>query len=96
MYPIGSMDGIFTYIWLIFRVNVGKYTIHGSHGYVYKHVFSDIHVHGILLNKIFLRRGFNDIFENINKNTFKHIQHIHNKGKQSLTKAVFIKAKGFL
>ena len=30
--PIGSMYGIFTYIWLIFMVNVGKYTIHGSHG----------------------------------------------------------------
>ena len=27
--PIGSMYGIFTYIWLIFMVNVGKYTIHG-------------------------------------------------------------------
>ena len=25
--PIGSMYGIFTYIWLIFMVNVGKYTI---------------------------------------------------------------------
>ena len=24
--PIGSMYGIFTYIWLIFMVNVGKYT----------------------------------------------------------------------
>ena len=24
--PIGSMYGIFTYIWLIFLVNVGKYT----------------------------------------------------------------------
>ena len=24
--PIPSMYGIFTYIWLIFRVNVGKYT----------------------------------------------------------------------
>ena len=35
-YPIGSMYGIFTiftYIWLIFMVNVGKYTIHGSYGY---------------------------------------------------------------
>ena len=30
--PIGSMYGIFTYIWLIFMVNVGKYTIHGSCG----------------------------------------------------------------
>ena len=25
--------GIFTYIWLIVTVNVGKYTIHGSYGY---------------------------------------------------------------
>ena len=30
--PIGSMYGIFTYIWLIFMVNHGKYTIHGSYG----------------------------------------------------------------
>ncbi len=29
--PIGSMYGIFTYIWLIFMVNVGKYTIHGAY-----------------------------------------------------------------
>ena len=35
-YPIGSMYGIFTYIWLIFMVNVGKYTIHGSYGYLAK------------------------------------------------------------
>ena len=32
--PIGSMYGIFTYIWLIFMVNVGIYTIHGRYGYV--------------------------------------------------------------
>ena len=30
--PIGSMYGIYTYIWLIFIVNVGEYTIHGSYG----------------------------------------------------------------
>ena len=30
--PVGSMYGIFTYIWLIFMVNVGKYAIHGSYG----------------------------------------------------------------
>ena len=30
--PIPSMYGIFTYIWVIFMVNVGKYTIHGSTG----------------------------------------------------------------
>ena len=29
-YPIGSTYGMFTYIWLIFMVNVGKYIIHGS------------------------------------------------------------------
>ena len=28
--PIGSMYGLFTYIWLM--VNVGKYSIHGSYG----------------------------------------------------------------
>ena len=26
------MYGIFTYIWLIFMINVGKYTIHGCYG----------------------------------------------------------------
>ena len=30
--PKGFMYGIFTYIWLIFLVNVGMYTIHGSSG----------------------------------------------------------------
>ena len=28
------MYGIFTYIWLMFIVNVDKYTIHGSYGNV--------------------------------------------------------------
>ena len=32
-FPIGSMYGIFTYIWLIFMVNVGIYTIHGWYGF---------------------------------------------------------------
>ena len=31
-YPICSMCSIFTYIWVIIRANVGKYTIHGAHG----------------------------------------------------------------
>ena len=31
--PIGSMYGIFTYIWVIFGVNVGKYSIHGAYGH---------------------------------------------------------------
>jgi hypothetical protein len=30
--PIYSMYGIFTYIWVIFRANVGKYAIHGAYG----------------------------------------------------------------
>ena len=34
--PIGSMYGIFTYIWLIFMVNVGIYTIHGSYGVLFR------------------------------------------------------------
>ena len=33
LYPICYMYGIFTYIWMIFRVNVGKYSIHGAYGY---------------------------------------------------------------
>ena len=32
LYPIGSMYGIFTYAWLNFMVNVGKYSIHGAYG----------------------------------------------------------------
>ena len=33
--PIGSMYGIFTYILVIFMVNVGEYIIHGSYGKEY-------------------------------------------------------------
>ena len=32
VFPITSMNGIFTYIWLICVVNEGKYTIHGWYG----------------------------------------------------------------
>ena len=32
-YPIISIDGRWTHIWLICVVNVGKYNIHGSYGY---------------------------------------------------------------
>jgi hypothetical protein len=35
IYPIWSMYGIFTCIWVIFGVNVGKYSIHGAYGYIY-------------------------------------------------------------
>ena len=37
-YPIGSMYGISPYIWLICMLHVGKYTIHGSYGYVVSNV----------------------------------------------------------
>ena len=30
--PICSMFGIFTYIWVIYGANVGKYSIHGAYG----------------------------------------------------------------
>ena len=35
IYPIGSMYGIFTYIYHKNQPNVGIYTIHGSYGYIY-------------------------------------------------------------
>ena len=41
------MNGIFTYIWLIFRANVGKYSIHGaSRIWIYLHLqWSSIGIH---------------------------------------------------
>ena len=33
------MYGIFTYIWVIFRANVGKYSIHGAYGIYNGHVY---------------------------------------------------------
>ena len=41
-FPIASMYGIFTYIYLIFMVNVGKYTIHGSSGFWHPGNFPDL------------------------------------------------------
>ena len=35
IYPIGSIYGIFTYIYHTNLINVGKDTIHGWYGYVY-------------------------------------------------------------
>ena len=35
IYPKGSMYGIFSYIYHKNEPNVGKYTIHGSYGYVW-------------------------------------------------------------
>ena len=36
--PICSMYSIFSYIWVIFRANVGKYSIHGAYG-IYSFVY---------------------------------------------------------
>ena len=41
IFPICSMYSIFTYIWVIYGGNVGKYSIHGAHGlyiYIYKNI----------------------------------------------------------
>ena len=35
IYPRCSVHEIFTYIWLIFMIHVGKYAIHGCYGYIY-------------------------------------------------------------
>ena len=45
--PMGSMYGIFTYIWLIFRLNVGKYTIHGSYGILSLNRIGKAYVQGL-------------------------------------------------
>ena len=44
IYPICSMYSIFTYIWVIYGVNVGKYSIHGAYGYM---IFIDVFFHGL-------------------------------------------------
>ena len=38
-HPRWSMYGIFTYIWVIYRANVSKYSIHGSSGQTFPTIF---------------------------------------------------------
>ena len=50
MFPKCSIYGIFTYIWLIFWVNVGKYSIHWAYGFacyipLNSHPCCDKHTH---------------------------------------------------
>ena len=52
------MYGIFTYIWLIFMVNVGKYTIHGWYGILHTQEFQIRFFHFLL--------GLVGISENMN------------------------------
>ncbi len=40
LYPIGSMYGIFTYVWLIFMVNVGKNTVQDPMGTTHDQIYS--------------------------------------------------------
>ena len=47
------MYGIFTYIWVIFRENVGKYTIHGAYGYCWINCSSQ--------NNTWLHMGINHV-----------------------------------
>ena len=44
------MYGIFTYIWAIFGVNVGKYSIHGAFGYVYIYIHNNFILWNIIRN----------------------------------------------
>ena len=49
--------GIFTYIWLIFMVNVGIYTIHGSYGHgIFSLVVSSKGFLGIIFHKYLLKK----------------------------------------
>ena len=61
-YPRCSMYGIFTYIWYIFMVNVGKYTIHWVFGYRihekwYIYLHESLIFHGINVGKYTIFHG---------------------------------------
>ena len=51
-FPICSMYGIFTYIWVFFGANVGKYSIHGAYGFLRGSKFGHLICHGNLFSKI--------------------------------------------
>ena len=51
LFPIESMYGIFTYIWLIFMVNLGKYAIDGSYGLPLGGVFVQSFPVGMLIQQ---------------------------------------------
>ena len=50
-FPICSMYGIFTYIWVFFGANVGKYSIHGAYGFLRGSKFGHLICHGNLFSK---------------------------------------------
>ena len=55
------MYGIFTYLWLTFVVNVGKYTIHGFYGtykFVLVHSIVTVHMDTYWYQYIFLQSMF--------------------------------------
>ena len=49
------MYGIFTYIWLIYMVNVGKYTIHGCYGYLITPILNNYFGDGVTSQNIFFK-----------------------------------------
>ena len=67
------MYGIFTYIWLIFMVNVGKYTIHGWYEKsFFVEVAKNINQTDVTLLAIFFRRTLRGWVENDQMFYFKN------------------------
>ena len=64
------MYGIFTHIWLMFMVNVGKCTIRGAYGcidiyiYAYMHICIYIYMHTLIF-PIFKSNSFYDVLVRI-------------------------------
>ena len=50
------MYGIFTYIWVIFKANVGKYSIHGAYGTTIIYIIFYIIIY-LSLSPVFSRRS---------------------------------------
>ena len=62
------MYGILTYMWVIFGVNVGKYSIHGSYGYSQKGFMKKYHPSYITGSHC-----VRDIVRNIVRNRFLYV-----------------------
>ena len=73
-----SMYGIFTYIWLIFMVNVGKYTIHGWYGVYSKGCL------GVLKNSERLLRGFRILRVEQNPGEWQNVQQVPSRGRSHI------------
>ena len=73
--PICSMYGIFSYIWVIYEVNVGKYSIHGAYGcYVSFDIDIFLHIHLkklTLKNAVFIKNNYTFIDLHVGSATTK-------------------------